>query len=108
MSNNLENYDFDTFPKRETDKTEYQQHSVFVQLDQLRRFYESLSYNVMVFVDSRTGSLINIDTYIFSSLAKTLQSISIILKEGMISDAFTLIRKLYDLVILNTYINLYI
>jgi len=62
----------------------------------------------MQFVSMGTHSVINIDTYVYSSMQETLKSIREILLQGRINDAYALLRKYYDAAIINIYTNLYL
>lgn len=57
---------------------------------------------------SGTYSVINIDTYTFSSMRGTLESIKDILFKGRINDSYALLRKYYDSTIVNVYSDLYL
>ncbi|GAB4450647.1 MAG: hypothetical protein Fur0028_06150 [Bacteroidales bacterium] len=48
------------------------------------------------------------DTYVFSSVKGTLDSIREILSNGRINDSYALLRKYYDSTIINVYTNLYL
>ena len=87
---------------------EYLEHKVFEQLKEYSMFYESLSFSIMNWITTGTSSLINIDTYMYSSMKGTLESISDILYKGRINDSYSLLRKFYDLVVINIYTNLYL
>ena len=93
---------------RPIDSDEYQKHHVFSELDKYIDFYESLSWSVSSFGTTGTNAVINIDTYIFSSIKGTLESIQQILKNGRINDAYALLRKYHDSAIINIYSNLYL
>src|SRR5258705_747882 len=54
------------------------------------------------------GSVLNIDTYVYSSIRGTLDSIKDILIKGRISDSYALLRKYHESVIINVYSNLYL
>jgi hypothetical protein len=86
----------------------YSEHSVFEQISKFAKFYESLAFSVMSFVSMGTGSFVNIDTYVFSSMQGTLESIGDILAKGRVNDAYALLRKYYDAAIINIYTNLYL
>jgi hypothetical protein len=86
----------------------YTEHPVFGQLSEYANFYGSLSFSIMPFVSMGTQSLLNIDTYVYSSMKGTLESIRDILMNGRINDAYTLLRKFYDAAIINIYTNLYL
>lgn len=87
---------------------EYLEHPVFEQLKKYTAFYDNLSEAIFQFVSMGTSSLINIDTYVYSSMQGTLDSISEILSHGRINDAYALLRKYYDAAIINIYTNLYL
>lgn len=55
-----------------------------------------------------TKAILNLDTYTYSSIKGTINSIAEILSKGRINDAYSLLRKYYDLTIINTYTNLYL
>lgn len=86
----------------------YKTHQVFKQLSKYTNFYESLSFSIMHFISQGTKSLINIDTYVYSSIQGTLESIKDILIQGRINDSYALLRKYYDVVIINIYSDLYL
>ena len=90
-----------------TDK-HYQQHQVFEELNDYFEFYSSISFTIMKFITLGTTSLINIDTYVFSSMQGTIDSIRTLLKNGRINDAYCLLRKYYDSIKINIYSNLYL
>lgn len=86
---------------------DYQEHIIFKQLDEFSNFYKSLSFSTMRFVTIGTKA-INLDTYVFSSIQGTLDSIKEILLKGRVNDAYALLRKYYDSSIINVYTNLYL
>lgn len=90
------------------DSQEYQDHSVFSDLDKYISFYDSLSMSIMGFMTLGTRAIGNIDTYVYSSIQGTLESIKLILEVGRIGDAFALLRKYHDSATLNLYTNLYL
>ena len=90
-----------------TDK-EYLEYPVFCELDYYIQSYKSLSRSVFSFATRGTSSIINIDTYLYSSIQGTLESIRLVLIHGKINDAFALTRKYYDSAIINVYSNLYL
>ena len=87
---------------------QYQNHTVFDDLERYIAFYNSLATSVFSFVKVGTKAVCNIDSYLFSSVAGTLISIRMILKNGMINDAYALLRKYYDSAVINTYTNLFL
>jgi hypothetical protein len=88
--------------------TDYQNHKVFISIDIFIAFYESFSDSVMSYITTGTTSMHNIDTYLYTSMSGTLESIKLILKNGRINDAYSLLRKFHDSIILNIYTTLYI
>jgi len=86
----------------------YRNHKVFSELDNFIRFYKDLSILVFRFAGVQAGTVFNIDTYVYSSMSGTLESIRAILYCGRINDSFTLLRKFWDLTVINNYTNLYI
>jgi hypothetical protein len=90
-----------------TDKT-YIEHPVFEQLSKYAGFYENLAFSIQQFVSMGTRSVVNIDIYVYHSMRGTLESIKDVLTKGHINDAYTLLRKYYDVAIINVYTNLYL
>ena len=63
----------------------------------------------MGFVKSGTGAfIVNMDTYLYQSMGGTLKSVAVILGDGRINDAYALIRKYFDSVILSLYVDIYL
>lgn len=87
---------------------EYIEHKVFGQLTEYADFYKSLSFSIMSWVSQGTKAITNIDTYVYSSIQGTLESIHDILLKGRINDSYALLRKYYDSTIINVYSNLYL
>jgi hypothetical protein len=83
-------------------------HSIFSDIDYYTTFYESFSDSVLSFRTNGTTAILNMDTYVYMSIKGTLESISLVLKNGKLNDAYALLRKYYDSVIINTYTNQYI
>lgn len=87
---------------------EYNEHTVFNSLNLYIGFYESLSFQIMNWITMGTHSITNIDTYTYSSIQGTLESIRMVLKKGRINDAYSLLRKFFDITIINIYSNLFL
>jgi hypothetical protein len=87
---------------------EYTEHKVFGQLSELADFYYRLSHTTMGFISQGTKAILNLDTYVFSSMKGTLESIYDILSKGRINDSYSLLRKYYDSTMINIYTNLYL
>ncbi len=90
------------------DQKEYKEHKVFCTLDKMINFYKLLSFSVFSFLSHGVETLSGIDTYMFSSIQGTLESIKMILQNGRINDAYALLRKYYDSAIINIYSNAYL
>jgi hypothetical protein len=86
----------------------YLNHRIFDDLKGLIQFYDSLSMSVFHYPTVGTKAFMNMDTYVYSSILGTLESISHVLKNGRIGDGYALLRKYYDFVIINIYTNLYL
>lgn len=100
---------FESLGRRtQADAVEYKEHIVLKNLERLISFYDSFSMSIMGFSTMGTRSAINIDSYVYSSIHGTLESIKLVLEKGRIGDAFALLRKYHDSVTLNLYTNLYL
>lgn len=100
---------FEKFGNRKPiDSDEYQKHRVFSELEKYMDFYGHLSDSVFRFVTPGIDGAINLDMYMFSSIKGTLHSIQLVLKNGRINDAYSLLRKYYDSAIINIYSHLYL
>lgn len=86
----------------------YTEHKVFSELNVYSEFYDALSFSIMNRSSQGTKSILNLDTYTFSSIKGTLNSISEILSKGRINDSFALLRKYFDSTFVNIYTNLYL
>ncbi len=86
----------------------YISHKVFEQSSNYSNFYRDLAFNVIGFVPMGTSGIINLDTYVYSSIQGTIGSIRDVLLKGRISDSFTLLRKYYDSTIINIYSDIYL
>ena len=88
--------------------SKYVNHKIFEELIYYAKFYESLSNSIMGFSTKGTTAIVNMDTYVFMSMRGAIESINLVLKNGNLNDAYALLRKYYDSVIINAYTNLYI
>lgn len=84
---------------------EYKEHPVFPEIKYMMDFYDSLSYTCGSFIPSGTLCIGNYASDIFWALEGTLDSIQTLLKIGRINDALVLVRKLFDDVLTEIYIN---
>lgn len=90
-----------------TDKA-YTEHRIFTELERYAEFYERLAMSVFSFPTIGTKSICSIDTYVYSSMQGTVESIKAILLAGRINDAYALLRKYHDSAVINVYSNLYL
>lgn len=86
----------------------YLGHRVFSELDEYINFYHNLSRSVMSFATMGTTAFVSMDTYVYSSIQGTVDSIKTLLEKGRINDCYSLVRKYFDSVIINVYSNLYL
>lgn len=86
----------------------YNEHLIFNQLKKYSDFYDSLSFSIMSFAPQGTKTFLNLDTYAYSSIKGTIDSIIEILKKGRINDAYALLRKFFDSTMINVYTNLFL
>ena len=101
--------DLNELSKRtEADKADYVSHTLFNELDRAIDFYHRFDFLVMHWSGFEVGSIINIDSYVYSSIQGTLESIRMILQKGRIGDAFCLLRKYYEACMINIYTNAYV
>lgn len=84
------------------------QHPIFSQLEEYIDFYDMFSISTLGWIKHGIASAINFDTYVFSSMKGTLESIKEVLKNLRIADAYALLRRYYDSTIINVYTNLYL
>lgn len=94
--------------KTMADEEEFAKHAIFADLDIYIDFYEQFSFSVMNFPTMGTKAIINIDSYVYSSIQGTLESIKVILRNGRIGDSYALLRKYHDAAITNVYTNLFL
>lgn len=85
----------------------YKNNPVFKKTLEYSKFYELLSFSVFGFLTPGISGMISADSYVFSSVQGTLDSIHDVLLKGRINDAYALLRKYNDSVIINIYTILY-
>jgi hypothetical protein len=81
---------------------------IFSELDYYIEFYDLFSFGTMPVVLPGIYSILNIDSYVYSSMQMSLDSIKHLLGLGRINDVYALVRKFYDSVIINIYYTIYI
>ena len=97
------------FENQVNNDKEYQSHKIFPILDSFIEFYNCVYMLGPDFITSGVISgLLNVDKVVCGSLAGTLDSVRVVLKEGRINDAYALVRKYHDGIITGIYINVYI
>ena len=87
---------------------EFTEHRIFGELITYSDFYSSLSFSTMNWTSQGTKAIFNLDTYAYSSIKGTIDSITEILRKGRINDAYALLRKYFDSTFINIYSNLYL
>lgn len=83
----------------------YKEHHVFGELDDMENFYDCVSARSFYFLPSGTDSFPNYASYYFMSIKGTLDSIKMLLTIGRINDAFVLVRKMFDDVLTEIYLD---
>ena len=81
----------------------YQKHPVFELIEHMKDYYDGVSDTCFHFIPEGTLGVGNYASYVYLSLYSTLESIRMLLKSGHINDAFVLIRKLFDTVLVEIY-----
>lgn len=84
--------------------SEYQNHPIFNQVEQYIDYYDSLSFDTFLWVGLGTKSPFNFNSYVFSSIKSTLISIKMMLEQGHINDAYSLVRNFRDAIVSNIYL----
>lgn len=79
-----------------------------LELSYIKKFYEYLSDRIFYIPTSGITRISNITSSIIDSLIETVDSSYILAKKGRFNDSYSLMRKYYDAVILDIYINTYI
>lgn len=84
---------------------DYLRHKVFEDLKYMMEFYDSLSTNCHSIANNARHGIINYASYVYSAILGTLDSISNLLEKGSINDAYSMIRKLFDDILLEIYMD---
>ena len=82
----------------------YKEHTCFKELEDMKEFYDNTSDRSYLVVPLGTKSLLNFESYVFMSIYGTLDSIELLLMDGKINDAFVLVRKYYDDILADIYL----
>jgi hypothetical protein len=104
---NINTMNLDDAPKHSLG-SDYLGHEVFARIKEYASFYDSLSFHISSWTTRGTTAVLNMDTHVYSSMHGTLESIHNTLLNGRVSDAYTLLRKFYDVTIINVYSNIYL
>lgn len=91
------------FINSEINRATYQNHPVFELIEHMKDCYDGLSYTCFSFIPPGTLGVANYASYVYTSQQTTLESIKMLLKAGYITDAFVLIRKLFDTALVDIY-----
>ena len=83
----------------------YKNNKVFKEIDCMMELYGNISFACFPFVPSGTSLIMNYVTYTYQAIQGTLESIKTLLEIGRISDAYTLVRKYFDDVMVDLYID---
>ena len=83
-------------------------HEIILQLRNFIDFYDCLSMSVMCFMPLGTKALFNFDTYVYEAMKGSLESILVLIENGRVNDAYALLRKFFDIALINVYVNLYL
>lgn len=82
----------------------YANHIVFRQLEAIYDFYDALSTTSLKCINSNISTkLISAPSIIFTSLRNSIKSILSLLNLGHFNDAFALVRKYSDAIVIDTY-----
>lgn len=84
---------------------EYKEHHLFVELEEMKNLYEGLSDRSYYFIAMGTKGLANYKSYYFMSIHGTLDSIKALLAIGRINDAIVLVRKIFDDILTEIYLD---
>lgn len=91
------------FVNSEINRDSYQNHPVFELIEHMKEYYDGLFDTCFHFIPEGTLGAGNYASNVYLSLNATLDSIRMLLKAGHINDAFVLIRKLFDTVLVEIY-----
>lgn len=82
----------------------YTSHKVFKRLSEIEKFYEVVHDRSCGFIETPiTKNFINTQCVLYPSLEGTIHSITLLIENGHINDAFALMRKYCDALIIDTY-----
>lgn len=96
----------DSENNRMTYPESYSSHKIFEELEYYEDFYDAIAFGCHHFVPNGVETMLNYTSYIFNSIQCTLDSIKLLFNNGRISDAYVLIRKLFDDILVEIYIDI--
>jgi hypothetical protein len=83
---------------------DYLKHEVFDVINDFIDFYEGISFSSFGFLSRGVSNdVFDIDSYIYSAIGGTLDSIRLVLEKGRINDAFALTRKYHEAVVMDIF-----
>lgn len=83
----------------------YFEHQVFSDIESMREFYDDLTMGCFTFIPTGTSAVLNYASYVYSAIEGTLDSMDTLLKKGRINDAYVLVRKMFDDILVEIYID---
>lgn len=83
----------------------YFEHQVFSDIESMREFYDDLTMGCFTFIPTGTSAVFNYASYVYSAIEGTLDSMDTLLKKGRINDAYVLVRKMFDDILVEIYID---
>src|SRR5574344_398483 len=84
---------------------EYTNHELFSEIKMMQDFYDCISDTCYQFFPTGTRAMLNYASYVYMAIQGTLDSIQSLLKIGRINDAYALVRKYFDDVLVEIYID---
>lgn len=97
---------FDSFISKTVYPESYTKHKIFEEIEDYKDFYNSISYSCHCFIPNGVEPMLNYVSYIFTSIQSTLDSVKMVFEKGRINDAYVLIRKLFDDILVEIYIDI--
>lgn len=89
---------------------EYDKNLIFDEIKIIQDFYGTLSFTNIQFIEHAAilskSKVFSTSTYIYGSIEGTMESISVLLHNGRCNDAFALVRKYCDAIVLDIYKNI--
>lgn len=82
----------------------YLNHPVFDEIENIKTFYDGIAYTCTS-ITTHTTTILNYDSDVFYAIFNTIDSIKVLLKIGRINDVYVLVRKYFDDVLVETYID---